>query len=443
MKYCKKCGMLLEDNMEICIGCGSSVTEKESYSRYPEPMQEQIELEKKEEGKRNLAILAIVLIFVVILLLIGIFVSQIYINSLEEGTEEGSGKSFFVQRLKDSIDQNANVQSEAPKKNRTVKDDNGAYYKYVKVKDDEGHDIFTAVFPEDLGTLDHSIDTTRESMCYPSVFSFVATNDENTTQLTFTSPQHYQYITMLSGDIGPADIQANLEGRISFYDFTTVQDYLNEIVKQAYPTAKKIEPLDEVDETAPVSSELEELIKAYEDGAEKELPGLFGLPETTKFTHNSVYKSDRILNYRILTKEDHAVSCKFYVPVFCERYDFSDEGSDLKGQLSDCYILAVVSFEAGSDELYDWYEDAFGLFVSNIGMTDDFFKLNPCRINDSVKAFLSSAPSSSKTFKNEDYVVRSGESIQQIFLAPDKELLFATPDKEEYPGDDYLELVAE
>ena len=25
MKYCKKCGMLLEDNMEICIGCGNEV----------------------------------------------------------------------------------------------------------------------------------------------------------------------------------------------------------------------------------------------------------------------------------------------------------------------------------------------------------------------------------------------------------------------------------
>ena len=88
MKYCKKCGMLLEDNMEICIGCGSNVTRKDTYTKYPEPMQEKIELEKKEEGKRNLAVLAIVLIFVVILLLIGIFIAQTYINE--------SGKTFFT-----------------------------------------------------------------------------------------------------------------------------------------------------------------------------------------------------------------------------------------------------------------------------------------------------------------------------------------------------------
>ena len=51
MKYCKKCGMLLEDNMEICIGCGSDVTKKGTYTKYPEPMQEKIELEKKEANR--------------------------------------------------------------------------------------------------------------------------------------------------------------------------------------------------------------------------------------------------------------------------------------------------------------------------------------------------------------------------------------------------------
>ncbi len=47
MKYCKKCGMLLEDNMEICIGCGTDVTAKGTYSKYPVPMQEKIDLETK------------------------------------------------------------------------------------------------------------------------------------------------------------------------------------------------------------------------------------------------------------------------------------------------------------------------------------------------------------------------------------------------------------
>ena len=444
MKYCKKCGMLLEDTMERCIGCGSDVTEKESYTKYPEPMQEKIDLEKKEEGKRNLAILAIILIFVVILLLVGIFVAQMYINGIGQEGEEGSAKSFFAQRLKDSIDNdNSNAEAPAkPEKKREVKDDEGSYYKIASVKDDEDHEIFSSIYPEDFGTIEQSLDDTRESQRYPVVFSFVATNDDNTTQLTYTSPQHYQYITMQGGDIGPADIQSALDGQISFYDFSTVETYMQEIIKQAYPSAKKINELEETDADATVSEELDKIVKSYEDGAEDELAELFGLPETTKFTHNSTYKSDKIMNYRILTKEDHAVSCKFYVPVFCVRYDYEDEESELQGQLSDCYILAVASFEAGSDELYDLYNDAFELFVNNVKLGESFFSRNECRLNKDIEAFLDSAPSAAKKFESGEHVIFSGENVAQVFMAPEKELVFATPSKDEYPGDDYIELEA-
>ncbi len=439
MKYCKKCGMLLEDNMEICIGCGSDVTGKDTYTKYPEQMQEKIELEKKEAGKRNLAVLAIVLIFVVMLLLIGIFVAQTYINE--------SGKSLFpkitADKSGDKNKEDGDANENKPEKNREIKDELGAYYKIKTVEDEEGHKIMTAVFPEDLSNLDHSINLERESQIYPAIFSFVATNEDNTTQLTFTSPQHYQYIIMTDGDIGPVDIQEELDGRISFYDFSTVEDYLMEIIKQAYPTAKKIEEMDSIDPSAEVSKKLDDIIKSYEDGADKELAGLFGLPETTEFTHNNTYKSDKILNYRILTKEDHAVSCKFYVPVFCERYDYKDDESGLAGQLSDTYILSVTSFEAGSDELYDWYENAFELFVDNIKLTDEFFALNSGRLNKEFEDFLNSAPAVGKSFKNGEYVINSGEKVEQVFIAPEKELIFATPDADEYPGDEYIQLEAQ
>ena len=146
------------------------------------------------------------------------------------------------------------------------------------------------------------------------------------------------------------------------------------------------------------------------------------------------------MNYRILTKEDHAVSCKFYVPVFCERYDYKDDESGLAGQLSDTYILSVTSFEAGSDELYDWYENAFELFVNNIKLTDEFFALNSGRLNKEFEDFLNSAPAVGKSFKNGEHVINSGEKVEQVFIAPEKELIFATPDADEYPGDDYIQL---
>lgn len=468
MKYCKKCGMLLEDNMERCIGCGSDVTAKDSFTRYPEEIQKKIETEKKEAGKRNLAVVAIILIFVVIVLLIGIFAMRLY--TLNAGTGDGP----FGTELQDQADngeQEADADDAGSKSDRAVKDEEGAYYKYLTVKDDADHDIFTTVFPEDFGNLTYQTDYSWGSQVYPSVFSFVATNDDNTTQLTYRTVQHYQYITGESEM--QVDIQDSVKKCISFYDFKDVESYLNEMVKQAYPNAKKVEQLAAEDSGSEVSAKLDKLIESYEKAAEKEIPHLFGLSEGTGLTHKDTYKSTKIYNYRIITTEDHAVSCKFYVPVFCEKYDFNDSEKGFSGQLSDCYILELVSFEAGSDELYDWYEDSFDLFVNNSHMLEDFYKstaayadkikreieegMQPVIIKGSDLAglysegsniagnyketleFTGTAPESVKVFSEDEYSFSTG-SLNRIFVNPDKQLIYATRAEDEYPGDDFLEL---
>ena len=130
MKYCKKCGMLLEDNMERCIGCGSDVTDKKSYSRFPEPVQKQLDSEKKESGKKYLAVFAITLVFIAILLMIGIFLSQTALLIAEQ-EGEGPATGMFTQMLLNSKKDKDGEQ----KKNRKVKDENGAYYKYTVLQD--------------------------------------------------------------------------------------------------------------------------------------------------------------------------------------------------------------------------------------------------------------------------------------------------------------------
>ncbi len=464
MKYCKKCGMLLEDNMERCIGCGSDVTDKKSYSKFPEPVQQKLDSEKKESGKKYLALLAITLVFIVILLMIGIYISQTYMLALEEGREDGPDTGMFTQMLLNSKDKNKSS------KKREVKDDNGAYYKYVTLKDEAGNDMFTAVYPEDLSDIDISVDCSRNSRKYPAVLSFVATNDDNTTQLTFTSPQHYQYIA--GSGFSPEEIQENVKGCVSYYNFKGADTYLGEIVKQAYPTAKKIESLDESKD--PVSSErLDKIVELYDENAAEGLADLFGLPEGTSFSHVETYKSDRVYNYRVITKEDHAVTCRFYVPVFCEIFDFENEEEEMSGQVSDCYILTVSSFEAGSDDLYDWYEDAFSMFINNFSLSeafmngvdgyakeindsidegsipaiiskDDFGKLvkesgKAGKFSTAVRDFLSDKKDSTKSFKVDNYTINTSDSIVQVFFDPDRELLFTTGDESEYPGDEFIE----
>lgn len=471
MKYCKKCGMLLEDNMERCIGCGTDVTDKKSYSRFPEPVQQQLEIEKKERGKKALALVAITLVFIAILLMVGIYLSQTYMLMGDEDGE-GPGTGMFTQMLmnsKKNDKQDAGADSE--KKNRQVKDENGSYYKYTTLKDEDGNELFTAVYPEDLTNVEVSVDCSRNSQKFPAVFSFVATNDDNTTQLTFTSPQHYQYIEGIGFE--PSEIQENVGGCISFYEFTDVESYLKEIIKQAYPTAKKIEALDEASEE--VSSEkLDKLVEEYDVEKTDNLADLFGLPEGTSFKHTDTYKSDKVLGYRILTKEDHAVTCRFYVPVFCVNYEFDNPELEMNGRVSDCYILTVSSFEAGSDELYDSYENAFSLFINNYRLSDAFLggvdkyvsnineslkKLEAPKIlsekefgallKDSPKAgkftqavgdFLSAGKDAAKTFKADKYTVNTGDSVVLVYYNPEKELLFTSGDDSEYPGDDYIEL---
>jgi hypothetical protein len=474
MKYCKKCGMLLEDNMERCIGCGSDVTVKDSFTRYPEEIQKKIETEKKEAGKRNLTVVAIILIFVVIVLLIGIFAMRMY--TLNAGTMNipGDGNALFGKQDGeggDVEDAGDNSGSKGAGSDRTVKDEEGAYYKYVTVKDDADHDIFTAVFPEDFSNLTYQTDYSWGSQVFPSVFSFVATNDDNTTQLTYRTVQHYQYIT------GESEMQVNVQDSvkkcISFYDFKDVESYLNEMVKQAYPSAKKVEQMASEDSGKEVQDKLDTVIAAYEKDAENDIPPLFGLSEGTRLTHKDTYKSSKIYNYRIVTAEDHAVSCKFYVPVFCEKYDFEDETKGFSGQLSDCYILALVSFEAGSDELYDWYEDAFDMFVNNSHTLEDFYKstgayadkikreieegMQPVIIKGSDLAGLyndaanisgrykdvldltGTAPGTVRVFGDGDNRYLSA-SANMMFVNPDKQLIYATKAEDEYPGDDFLEL---
>ena len=463
MKYCKKCGMLLEDNMDRCIGCGSDVTDKDSYSKYPVQVEEQIKIEKKEAGKRNLTVLAIVAIFVAILLMFVFFAAKMYSQGAASDEEEDQ-----TEDVREETDEDDKAE------NRTVKDDEGTYYKYMTVKDSADHEVFRAVYPEDLASVTHTVDYSWDSQVFPAVFSFIATNDENTAQLTYRSPQHYQYIKGTAEE--QVDIQANVMNCISFYDFKTVEDYIKEMVKQAYPTAKKIDQLEAKDVSPAASAAFDKVIKDYEGRAEKELPVLFGLSEGTKFTHKETYKSAKVMDYRILTKEDHAVSCKFYVPVFCEKYDFVDEEQEFNGTLSDCYILAFASYEAGSDELYDWYEDSFDLFVNNSFLLDDFYSgiggyaenirksvssdEIPDIIGDSelkdiyanvspasgsrynaVKSFLSEGPTATKSFEADEYKINS-EIMKQIFIEPGKQLIYATEAADEYPGSDFTELTA-
>ena len=92
MKYCRKCGMLLEDTHVNCIRCGADVTLEENVSMYPIEVMETIEEEnkrKKATGKLVAMLIALVVVLVglVLFFLYGFDISnlQLPVSGLGSG----------------------------------------------------------------------------------------------------------------------------------------------------------------------------------------------------------------------------------------------------------------------------------------------------------------------------------------------------------------------
>ena len=67
MKYCKNCGMLLEDTQEICMGCGFDVSDPENTSELPLEVAEKMESQKAMDKKKTTIVIAIVVVFILLI----------------------------------------------------------------------------------------------------------------------------------------------------------------------------------------------------------------------------------------------------------------------------------------------------------------------------------------------------------------------------------------
>ncbi|MCR4654722.1 MAG: hypothetical protein K5770_00605, partial [Lachnospiraceae bacterium] len=183
MKYCKKCGMLLEDTQEICIGCGTDVSEPENTSIFPPEVAEKMESRKAQEKKKNSIIIAIVIVFILLAVLIGVIAvvasksaSGGAVSSRDRHNKETSadneasadaGASAVSETDTDadadpeSAESSAEtaeepaeaeaVEEDKPVDNRKVSDAQGNYYNVGEVYDEAGMLMFTTLYPEDFG----------------------------------------------------------------------------------------------------------------------------------------------------------------------------------------------------------------------------------------------------------------------------------------------------
>lgn len=490
MKYCRKCGMLLEDTQEICIGCGLDVSDPDNYSLYPIDMEVEIESAKEETKKKRVIVGAIILVFVLLVVLVVIFMtnSDAIVGSLipagvaseaseDEEAEDGlelEDDAAAVRKPEEMAEEEA-TRHIIPD-NREVKDDMGSYYIYKTVSDDAGNEMFTTIYPEDMVNSEYTFDYTKYSDVFPALFSFVSYNEENTIRFSYMSPQHFWYMNATKGKSRTDEI--DLDTYMTYLKYDGAQAYIEALLKNSYPGSKKIELVNTYDMDESIDEALNLLLKDHSRTLTGDIGDYARLGDTATYAAGESQCEAKIYEYNITAKNGDAIYCEFYVPVIANVFYYANDATAEQGSITEWYPLAVYGYESGNDELYDYYKEAFDVFINNTKMTKSFFKVNELygdtidsaiavRGNDpdpltedmltsyaselegsisleqfdsDVYAFLNSRDASLHTYEGDNHKITGSKDSAQCFFSEENQMVFITPDSVEYPGGDYKDM---
>ncbi len=498
MKYCKNCGMLLEDTQEICMGCGFDVSDPENTSEFPLEVAEKMESQKAMEKKKTSIVIAIVVVFILLAVLIGVIAAVaskgagVLIPSVEEEeteeeetqeTEEIEEEAEHMEAEPEEAEEEPDVAEEEKRhvipENRKVSDDLGSYYIVGEVRDDAGMLMFTTLYPEDLeGAEPEAVfDYTRYSDKFPGVVSCVITDADNTMRLTFMSTEHFWY--QVSSKTGKKrNNEVDLGNYMSFLNFDGAQGYLEALIKQAYSGAKL-----ELVESREAQGASAQALQTLLDNKTKALTGDIGdyarIGSSTTYSISDSGCSATYYKYKISTKGGD-VFADYYVPLIYHTFSYTNDQLGDNGSITEWLPLCVISYECGNQERYEFYEEAFTVFVNNSRLTEDFFRMNEAygdMIDDAVDAhtdpkpltpellseiesgfgssttlrqvdadimsFFSAPEGALKSFVNGEWSVTGAADTVQAFYSESEKKVFITPSDKEYPGDAYLDLFAD
>lgn len=484
MKYCRKCGMLLEDTHVNCIRCGADVTLEENVSMYPIEVMETIEEEnkrKKATGKivAMLIALVVVLVGLVLFFLYGFDISNLQLPVSGLGTEDEI-EMLEDEELEEEEEPFEEEEEEEPEEeeeepvNKTFKDDNGVYYDYVSEKDDAGNVVFTALLPEDLTVREMFNDYEGYSDRYPFMFNFTASDEENDVRFTYLSPRKLWYKISETGK--SRSNESDITHYMSYFKYDGPSSYLNQLLAQSYPGAK-LELKEETDISADTLAKLEELTKEKNEELFGDIGDYGHIGENTTYANMDYEFSGKVYKYEITLKDKNMLFCKYYVPSVAFNIMYANPDNNDRGTLTEWYNFSIVCFETGNEDVYDDYADAFDVFVANALPTDLFMYINEsysADIKNAVEngttldpldqALLSkygSAYSDSETLddfdekvlgvlrsvgtclKDDDVAVYLPEKFKIAYYDKEKNKVFMSPEEDEYPGETYDELLPE
>ena len=435
MKYCKNCGMLLEDSHEHCIGCGADVKDENNVSKYPIQVQQNLESEKKNNKTRTGIVGAIIVVFVLILVLVGVIITQ---ASKMTGSpkEEPAGQEESAQPSEEagSEAEDADALSEGLAKDltdtkqdagaalgegREIKDDLGSYYTYTEAVDAGGNVVFSSVYPEDFTNAQPSIDYGKYSTKFPEFLTFVAGNEDNTVRFTYMSPQQFWY---KNSDTGRTrSNERDTDSYMSFLTYDGAEGYIDALIRQGYSDARKVTLV----ETAPAdeasAKRLEELSADYTKTLLSGIGDYAHIGENTTYATGESEFSVNLLKYEITTRYNNTLYCEFYVPLIANHFYYANDDSDDRGTVTEWMCLSVIGLEAGNEELYDQYQDAFFVFMENTRVNRTFYYIN-AQYGKEIEAALEKeeTPEKLNAEKIGDYLAQSVQGSEKLETLNDK-----------------------
>ena len=402
MKYCKKCGMLLEDTHEHCIRCGADVMVPENVSMYPIEVMETIEEEnqrKKASGKIVAMIIGLVvaLVGLIIFFLAAASKGSLKIpESSNEATaaaqapsaEEVTPEESVASPAEEAVEEPEVTPEPTPKASgRKINDDDGAYYDYVEETDDAGNVVFTALLPEDLTERELIKDYEVYSDRYPFTVMFTAATKSNDVRFTYLSPKKLWYKQSDSGK--SRSNEADVSHYMTYFKYDGDKSFLEPLLEQSYPGAK-FEVKDEYDVNPVTVEKLASFAKARNKEMFNEKGDIAHIGEGTSYANMNFESSAKVYKYEITLPDKNQLFCKYYVPSMALNLAYAAGNSNDKGTVTEWYNFALIGLETGNEDDLDDYEQAFDLFVANALPTNLFMFINESyskEIKESVQSF--------------------------------------------------------
>lgn len=477
MKYCKNCGMLLEDTHERCIKCGADVSIAANVSLYPPEVMKNMASEEAQKKSRNKMVLLLIVIFVVLIALIGVVLWKISTGGLDVSKLKAPQAETVAEAEPEPIQEVEAVEEapvEEPVKDLDVKDDAGTYYVCKTFTDEGGNPVFNGIYPEDLTVEEFVIDKERYSDRFCELMSFVASDEENTIRFTYMSPQQMWYKSSEKGKTRKNE--RDPQYYMSFYAFDGAKAYLDGLIKQSYPKAKKIECTGENEVSEALSGKLKDFIKARSDYFKQNNIGDYAhIGEDTEYASMGSSFSAMMYDYQITDQDKEIMYCKFYIPVMSNDLYYASNAANDMGTITEWYIPCICGFEAGNEDLYDDNKASFELFCANAVPLKEFFYINSEYRKDILKAIENAEDPvpptadrlteigksysddceldeiygpiydflgtySVKSVSCPDMKIYLPEGIAIAYYDKTANKLFTSPDETEYPGSSYEEL---